>query len=197
MPKSVSIYVPDELVGKMEKLPEVNWSEIARQSIEDYIEKRGRAADDKLQMIEISGSDKQISCKIEPRWIIPKKEVWVAFYIENQIGYDLILDRIHYEVNFAEATESISHGPPICELTDVHLQMGLLINGEKSFCTIAKPKPNVPNEIAEKMLQTAALRKDSAIEVKGFIDFQSRKGLIRRWFHFGAGVMPEFFSGDY
>jgi hypothetical protein len=38
--KNVTIYLPDETAQKMEKLSEVNWSEICRKAINDYIETR-------------------------------------------------------------------------------------------------------------------------------------------------------------
>ncbi len=40
MGKNVTIYLPDETAQKMEKLSEVNWSEICRKAINDYIETR-------------------------------------------------------------------------------------------------------------------------------------------------------------
>jgi len=40
MGKNVTIYLPDEVAQKMETLPEVNWSEICRKAITDYIEAR-------------------------------------------------------------------------------------------------------------------------------------------------------------
>jgi len=40
MGKNVTIYLPDEVAQKMDKLPEVNWSEICRNAITDYIETR-------------------------------------------------------------------------------------------------------------------------------------------------------------
>lgn len=42
MGKNVTIYLPDEVAENMEKFPEVNWSEICRQAILDYIETRSR-----------------------------------------------------------------------------------------------------------------------------------------------------------
>ena len=42
MPKSISIYIPDHLAEQMETFSEVNWSEISRISIEDYINGRRR-----------------------------------------------------------------------------------------------------------------------------------------------------------
>ena len=42
MGKNVTIYLPDEVAEKMEKFPEVNWSEICRQAILDYVETRSR-----------------------------------------------------------------------------------------------------------------------------------------------------------
>lgn len=40
MPKNVTIYVPDELAKKMEELSEVNWSEVCRKAIAEYIKAR-------------------------------------------------------------------------------------------------------------------------------------------------------------
>ena len=40
MGKNVTIYLPDEVAQKMDQLPEVNWSEICRKAIIDYIETR-------------------------------------------------------------------------------------------------------------------------------------------------------------
>ena len=40
MPKNVTIYLSDEIAGKMEKYKEVNWSEICRKAVFDYIDTR-------------------------------------------------------------------------------------------------------------------------------------------------------------
>jgi hypothetical protein len=40
MPKNVTIYLSDEIAGKMEKYPEVNWSEICRKAVLDYVDTR-------------------------------------------------------------------------------------------------------------------------------------------------------------
>ncbi|MGC8896170.1 MAG: hypothetical protein ACP5LB_05325 [Candidatus Bathyarchaeia archaeon] len=42
MGKNVTIYLPDDVAEKMEKFPEVNWSEVCRQAIVDYIETRSQ-----------------------------------------------------------------------------------------------------------------------------------------------------------
>jgi len=36
----VTIYLSDEIAGKMEKYPEVNWSEICRKAVVDYVDTR-------------------------------------------------------------------------------------------------------------------------------------------------------------
>jgi hypothetical protein len=41
-PKNVTIYLPDEIAEKMEKFPEVNWSEICRKALVDYTETRSQ-----------------------------------------------------------------------------------------------------------------------------------------------------------
>jgi hypothetical protein len=42
--KNVTIYLPDEVAQRMVLLPEVNWSEICRQAITNYIEARAPSA---------------------------------------------------------------------------------------------------------------------------------------------------------
>jgi len=42
MGKNVTVYLPDEIAEKMEKFPEVNWSEICRKAITDYVETRSQ-----------------------------------------------------------------------------------------------------------------------------------------------------------
>lgn len=38
--KNLTISLPDELAKEMDKLPEVNWSELCRQCIHEYIQRR-------------------------------------------------------------------------------------------------------------------------------------------------------------
>ena len=40
MPKNVTIYLSDEIAGRMEKYQEVNWSEICRKAVLDYVDTR-------------------------------------------------------------------------------------------------------------------------------------------------------------
>jgi hypothetical protein len=40
MPKNVTISLPDELADAMAKLPEVNWSAVARDAIDNYVKMR-------------------------------------------------------------------------------------------------------------------------------------------------------------
>ncbi len=40
IPKNVTIYLPDEVATRMEKYPEVNWSEICRKAVIDYVDTR-------------------------------------------------------------------------------------------------------------------------------------------------------------
>jgi len=42
IPKNVTIYLSDEIAQKMEKYPEVNWSEICRKAVIEYIDTRSQ-----------------------------------------------------------------------------------------------------------------------------------------------------------
>ena len=50
MPKNVTIYIPEEIAEKMEKYPEVNWSEVCRRAVTDYM--TTRSLDDLGQIAE-------------------------------------------------------------------------------------------------------------------------------------------------
>ncbi|MBS1264091.1 MAG: hypothetical protein MAG715_01291 [Methanonatronarchaeales archaeon] len=54
---NVTVRVPDELKRTMESHPEVNWSEVARQSFQEYAQK--------LELVE----------QIEPRREVSKEEI--------------------------------------------------------------------------------------------------------------------------
>ena len=59
MPKNVTISLPDELADAMAKLPEVNWSAVARDSIENYVKMREKPdlAEVVQQLVKQRGSD--------------------------------------------------------------------------------------------------------------------------------------------
>lgn len=59
MPKNVTISVPDELGDAMAKLPEVNWSAVARDAIENYVKMREKPdlAEVVQELIRQRGSD--------------------------------------------------------------------------------------------------------------------------------------------
>jgi hypothetical protein len=50
MPKNVTIYIPEEIAEKMEKYQEVNWSEVCRRAVTDYM--TTRSLDDLGQIAE-------------------------------------------------------------------------------------------------------------------------------------------------
>lgn len=62
MPKNVTVQVGDELVAKMEKLPDVNWSQVIRDSIEKYCNSRLTPPPPKGELIE--GLENYVSEKL-------------------------------------------------------------------------------------------------------------------------------------
>ena len=40
MGKNITIYVPDEVAEEMAKYPEVNWSQVCREAIINYLKRR-------------------------------------------------------------------------------------------------------------------------------------------------------------
>lgn len=67
MPKNITISISDELAKKMDAMPEINWSEVCRQSISRYVEEKGteergellKALDDHISKTPPTSEDKQ------------------------------------------------------------------------------------------------------------------------------------------
>jgi len=107
MPKNISIYVPDALLLKMERYQEVNWSEIARTAIEDYVSDRERAYLHNYIPFEM-GDAGNVSYRL--RAVIRKHpdDILFMLHIHNQSENDLIIDRITYDI-ILENEEKDSH----------------------------------------------------------------------------------------
>lgn len=52
MPKNVTVQVGDELVSKMEKLPDINWSQVMRNCLEEYCSSRLPSPETKGELME-------------------------------------------------------------------------------------------------------------------------------------------------
>lgn len=52
MPKNVTISISDELARKMDAMPEINWSEVCRQCISKYIDKRSEEKGELLKGLD-------------------------------------------------------------------------------------------------------------------------------------------------
>lgn len=97
MPRNISIYVPDALLQKMGRYDEVNWSEIARTAIEDYVADRERAY---LQHYIPFAMGDAGNVPYRLRAVIRKhpNDVLFTLNINNQSENDLIIDRISYNI---------------------------------------------------------------------------------------------------
>lgn len=132
--KNISIYVPDDLAEKMERFPEVNWSEIARRGIEDYVKGRKRreqmlrTLDElhfRLEEVRRLRDDLMHRRKTIPAHIKETEEIKVItrlhsiisaespqarldFRISNrEYGSDVILDRLLYKLEILVEGRSI------------------------------------------------------------------------------------------
>lgn len=138
MPKSISIYIPDALTQKMDELSEVNWSEIGRVAIEDYIAGRRRYEslgeemkkhlekvdvlqarlsrlleyeqdvrdDDTSQTMFTSGGDKIVCTVTDLTYFIKESELELMIALENLLDWDVILDRITFELQITSREQS-------------------------------------------------------------------------------------------
>lgn len=195
MPKSISIYIPDELIEKMDEFPEVNWSEIARQAIENYISRRRRYDEvgsqverhlkeaeyltyrlqnaletGSLRPIQISRSD-QISCESKLRFRKSDQDLDIVFYLQNLSEDDVVLDRIAYAIELTAQDGSVVEA-----FTGGYLRRMILRRGQQFSC-VEKLRASV--ETLQKLGQMASKNEaDIKWELLGEVFFDSRKGFV-------------------
>ncbi len=186
MPKSISIYIPDELADRMGKLPEVNWSEIARQCIENYIEQRKPTEEEKLHIRLLE--PRQIRCTPLPRFFPKTQEFDIVYRIENQSEEDLILDRLLYEIRVMQENGRTAIGI----IRGLNLEK-TEINKGSGFSMLEKP--SVPKELLQKMIETASSSGNIEMRFSGTIYFDSRKGPSRVGLYADILATPIFFEG--
>ena len=195
LPKSISIYIPDELVKKMEEFSEVNWSEISRHAIEDYISGRrryekmgselertlneykfnisklGELEDKKSRPIQIIFSeDIKFELKITPSQGTPK--ISAAFSIENNTEEYIILDRVLYNVRI-----EIQNPPYWEKMQGSYLKKRKLQSAERMS---VRQDLDISFDIYSRLSETASMNEnDINFEVDFTSYFDSGKGIIR------------------
>lgn len=102
MPKNVTISLPDELGDAMAKLPEVNWSAVARDAIENYVKMREKPdlAEVVQQLAKQRGSDYARGVQTAQTLAKKKGNAWL----------DVIV-REYYDVWWKEAEEASKEQP--------------------------------------------------------------------------------------
>lgn len=88
MPRNVTLYISDELDEKMKQFGEVNWSEIARQSIINYIE--GRVAEAIVKNEVPENVLKEFWYYVESlRQFMGNNDVYSIAYMHNDFNIDV------------------------------------------------------------------------------------------------------------
>jgi len=89
---NVTISVPEELKTEMDKFAEVSWSEICRNAISGYIQARKNP----IPQIQLRGKE------IRPYFYHESgyPGLFVDLLIQNNMGFEIVVDRILYNVRF-------------------------------------------------------------------------------------------------
>jgi hypothetical protein len=95
---NVTISVPDELKAEMDKLSEVNWSEISRKAISEYIAQR------KNPHPTISLDLRE--ARLEMYYPYGQPSIMLTLNIHNKMAIKLTIDRILFNVRFRTNQES-------------------------------------------------------------------------------------------
>jgi len=182
MSKNMSIYIPAELAEKMNDFAEVNWSEIVRVSIEDYVLNRHKS--DNL-FVEISQKinefnaikqeftanlnrqrdelgvydfkDKQI-CKYAITYYPERKIINILFNIENDLFPFMRLDRIIYDFRLVSA----SNGKEVLRLKDAYLKKRRVRQYESIQAEINYDIDDITKNVLDELFEKDA----DAIEIK-------------------------------
>ncbi len=198
MPKNISIYIPDELLKRMNKFQEVNWSEIARDAIVDYldgrirIDERLRESDqylNELRMIrnqfmhnldnfenlqrmekafELTYAD---NMKVDVSiGLRTVSQIELAFKIFNLLDYDLLFDRLLYEFKL------IAKGKILASTTGSYLRRHKINSrGSRSFSDYVTIDSNILKVITEKILPQES---DVSWNLSASSYYDSERGII-------------------
>lgn len=91
MPKNLTLAVPDELSEKMDQLKEVNWSAVARQAIEEYVERR--------QEPDLTPLLERLSKQKNEQYKKGLETATKIAYAESYAGLDEIFTKFAKEIN--------------------------------------------------------------------------------------------------
>ena len=163
MPRNISIYVPDALLLKMERYQEVNWSEIARTAIEDYVSDRERAYLHSYIPFEM-GDAGNVSYRL--RAVIQKHpdDILFTLNIHNQSENDLIIDRIRYNIDLMNE-----------EKDNLYLKKGHILK-RRYFKKGSKDRFHVILNIDEEL--ESVLDETVHWDFSGTINYISKKGFL-------------------
>ena len=92
MPKNVTVYVQDEIAAEMEKLNEVNWSEVCRDAILVYIAKRAQKFNSSAIRVSLGGLGAN-TAYFEQSYFL------VTINIENPTEFKINFDRAKLYIN--------------------------------------------------------------------------------------------------
>ena len=210
MPKSISIYIPDHLVQKMDELSEVNWSEIGRVAIEDYINGRRRyetlgqemqkhleetdvlqaklkrlieyetnVRDDPTTQTMFTSGGEHIECTVTTlTYFIKESELSLVIALENNLDWDVVLDRITFELQITARGQDIlirKQGNFGRKETLSHDSTGY---GATVYFDLNLNEIKLLEEIAEKQ---KAGNREFFYNVVMHIFCDSREGVLRGW----------------
>jgi len=179
MPRNISIYVPDTLLKKMKQYQEVNWSEIARTAIEDYVSDRERAYLHNYIPFEM-GDAGNIPYRLRAVLRKNSNDILFMLHIRNQSEDDLIIDRITYDIIVENEEKDIYY------FTNGYIlkRRGFAKGSEASFPVILQIDEKLETIINEK----------SFWDFSGTIYYFSKKGFLNSRFWPGQdpeGKLPE------
>jgi len=95
---NVTITVSDQLKIEMEKLPEVNWSEVCRNAINQYIQTRSSP----VPQIQLMSEGIRPFTDHESGY----PGLLVDLVIKNNMNFEIVVDRILYTVKFFDASNN-------------------------------------------------------------------------------------------
>jgi hypothetical protein len=94
---NVTISVPDDLKAEMDKLQEINWSEVSRKAILKYIDERKNPT----PRVEFDVRDVSIDTSY---WQNGSPALKISLRIHNRTGSEIIVDRVLFYVRFSEGS---------------------------------------------------------------------------------------------
>ena len=158
-----TVTLPEDLKAEMDKFPDVNWSELTRKSIQNYLQNR------KNWFPPVEFELKEVHLRYEDD--LKKPSMFLFLKATNKLDSQLIIDRILFKVEFDK-----EYGRAKLEgaFADQSLEYRPILSGESKITISFYPQADMLRRLSDKMEKTFWIYVTLTVYVQGYASPQTK-----------------------